>query len=112
MIKVLKKALIFLRRSAEDDEEVLPSLRAQEQACRELAEEAGYSVDPELVYRERGSGRDLGRSELEKLMQAAKDRPMESVVVYDYDRLSWDPSQLMKTLRELHRLGVVVWAAS
>ena len=45
-------------------------------------------------------------------MQAARDGRVKVLVIRDYGRLSRVPSQLMKMLRELNRLGVVVCVIS
>ena len=81
------------------------SLEAQEKACSEFAQEMGFT-ELEFVYRERGSGSGPDRPEFARLMQAARDGQMECVVVYDLSSLSRDPSEVIKVLRELDRLGV------
>ena len=93
------------RISADDDVGDVSSSEAQEKACSEFAQEMGFT-EPEFVYRERGSGSGLDRPEFERLMQAARDGQMECVVVYDLSSLSRDPSEVIKVLRELNRLGV------
>ena len=93
------------RISADDDVGDVSSSEAQEKACSEFAQEMGFT-ELEFVYRERGSGSGPDRPEFERLMQAARDGQMECVVVYDLSSLSRDPSEVIKVLRELNRLGV------
>ncbi len=100
-----KRASTYLRSRAGYDVEAEISFDAQEMVCSELAQEVGC-MEPEFVYRERGSGSGLDRPEFERLMQAARDGQMECVVVYDLSSLSKDPSEVMKILREWNRLGV------
>ena len=91
------------RISADDDVGDVSSFEAQEKACSEFAQEMGF-MEPEFVYRERGSESD--RPQLTRLMQAARDGQIGCVVVRDLSSLSRDPSEVIKVLRELNRLGV------
>ncbi len=119
MIEILKKILVFLGLraqdekappfvcvSAQDDADAAHSLAEQEQACLEFAQKAGYTVDPEFIFRERGSISGPERPALARLLQAARDGRVNAVVVRHNARLSRDPLQLARVLSELRRFGV------
>ncbi len=110
MDETLKKAAFFLRSSAHDDAAAESSFEAQEKSCSDVVQEIGC-MEPASVYRERGSTSDPDRPELARLMQAASDGQVDVAVVCDHSRLSRHPSDLLKTLDELDRLGVAVLTA-
>ena len=105
----LKRVAAYLRCSARDAAEVAESIMTQLKGCLELAQKCGLWIDPELVHRERRGGSD--RTEFRRLMQAATDGGMDVVIVQSLDRLSRDPSEVMKLLQELDQLGVEVLLA-
>ncbi len=102
------RAAQYLRSSAHDEEGAASLLEAQERYCLEYADEAGFEIDAEHVYREVGSGSGLDRPALQGLLQAAEDGRIEAVIVYNMSRLSGDRSELRSLVRKLNQAGVVV----
>jgi site-specific DNA recombinase len=84
-------------------------LATQETACRRYAEERGYAVSEEYIYRESHTGVELWeRPKLTALRQALRDRAIDAVIVYAIDRLSRDPVHLGVILTEADHAGVAV----
>jgi len=103
-----KKAALYLQTSAQNDEEALQSLDAQEEHCKRYAAEAGFEVEPEHVYREIGDGFGRDRPELQKLLQSAEDGRIGAVIVYGDDGLSENDFEQLEIQRDLNELEVEV----
>ena len=62
-----------------------------------------------LAYAAQGRGRedeDAGSGIRERLMQAARRRELDTIVVWRLDRWGRSLADLVRTLQELHELGV------
>ena len=70
-----------------------------------FAEQAGLEIVGE--YNDRAvSGRKEGRSDLNTLMQAARNREFDCVLVWKFDRFARSVSHLLKALEEFDHLGI------
>ena len=101
-------AALYLRTSAQNDEEAIRSLDAQEEYCKPYAAEAGFDVDSAHVYREIGDGSGSDRPELQRLLQAAEDGQIKTLILYRMHRLCSDRVELRNLIRKLNQAGVVV----
>ena len=96
----MKKAAIYARVSTSDQ-----SPQMQLEALREYAERRGYEVVEEFV--DHGvSGTKTTRPSLDRLLDAARKRKVEAVLVYKFDRFARSTSFLIKALEEFNQLGV------
>src|ERR1039458_2710051 len=87
-------------RVSTNDQQTLPM---QSRAMREYAVRRGWTIG--MQVREIGSG--AGRREArEKLLQAARRREIDGVLVWRLDRWGRSVTDLLATLQELEHLGV------
>ena len=101
-----EKALLFVRASVQDDANAAHSLAEQEQVCIEFAQQAGYTVKPELIFRECAITSNPDVPQFDRLLQSAGDGQVNAVFVHHNARLARDPLQLARVLSKLRRLGV------
>src|ERR1043166_6906552 len=87
-------------RVSTNDQQTLPM---QSRALREYAARRGWTIV--LQIREVGSGA-AKREAREKLMEAARRREIDLVLVWRLDRWGRSVTDLLATLQELERLGV------
>ena len=99
------KAGIYTRVSTSQQEDGT-SPDTQEDRCRLAAQQAGYEVDPGLVWHEQWTAIDLDRPKLNEARQAARAGQMSALFVYTPDRLSREPIHLLMLLDELQGHGV------
>ncbi len=71
---------------------------------REHAQHRGFAIVREFV--DYASGRDNARSEYGKLLDAARRRDVDVVLVWRYDRFARSTHALINALTEFHSLGV------
>ncbi len=71
---------------------------------REHAQHRGFVIAREFV--DYASGRDNARSEYGKLLDAARRRDVDVVLVWRYDRFARSTHALINALTEFHALGV------
>lgn len=71
---------------------------------REHAQHRGFAIAGELV--DHASGRDNDRPEYGKLLDAARRRDVDVVLVWRYDRFARSTHALINALTEFHSLGV------
>lgn len=91
---------IYARVSTQDQ-----SPEMQLEALREYAERRGWSVVGEYV--DHGvSGTKERRPALNRLMDAARKRTLDAVLVFRFDRFARSTSHLLRVLDEFGRLGV------
>ena len=81
----------------------IKQLRAQNRAMREYARRRGWTIA--LQVREVGSGA-AKREAREKLLEAARRRDIDVVLVWRLDRWGRSVTDLLATLQELNHLGV------
>jgi site-specific DNA recombinase len=89
------RVAIYVRVSTALQETDGTSLDTQEAACRRYAEEHGYRVFEDLVFRETYSGGELtNRPKLTALRRVNRDRQIDAVIFYAIDRLTRDQAHL------------------
>ena len=71
---------------------------------REHAQHRGFAIAGEFV--DHASGRDNDRTEYGKLLDAARRRDVDVVLVWRYDRFARSTHALINALTEFHFLGV------
>ena len=91
---------IYVRVSTEQQEATGTSLVTQEQRCREAAALAGHTISEAHVWREAASGSHLERPLLSEMRRAVRNGEVNVIWVYDADRLSRDPLDLVSVVTE------------
>lgn len=71
---------------------------------RQYAERRGFSVVGEFV--DRASGRDEDRAGYQELLRAARQRAVDVIIVWRYDRFARSTQALVNALKEFQALGV------
>src|SRR3984957_6022534 len=95
----MSRAGLYARVSTSDQQ----TLPMQNRAMREYAARRGWTIT--LEVREVGSGAEQ-RQAREKLLEAARRREIDGVVVWRLDRWGRSVTDLLATLQELDHLGV------
>ena len=90
---------IYVRTSTVRQGEEGTSLETQEDQSRLKAIELGYQVDPAYIWRDMESGAYIDRAGVKRMLEAVKSREVDIVIVYDHDRLSRDPLDLLNIQR-------------
>ena len=72
------------------------------------AETAGYTVEDRHVWRDTASGGNVYRVKLQDLRDAVRNHEIDSLFVYDPDRLSRDPFDLIMVKKEIEDHGVPI----
>lgn len=98
-----RKAALYCRVSTGDQ-----SCERQERDLRAFAERGDFEIV--AVFRETASGNVNSRSERKKVMNLARDRQIEAVLVTELTRWSRSTTDLLHTLQELESCGVSVIA--
>src|SRR5687768_3744230 len=103
-----KQAAIYARVSSDDQAERGYSLPSQIEACKRFAEQKGFEVAG--VYQDDTSGAMpiTSRPEGCELQEAINLGQINTVIVYQVDRLSRDIVDLLTTVRDWLRDGVEV----
>jgi len=96
----------YCRVSTEDQEREGSSLGSQLEACLKLADERGWTVPEENRFSEVYSGSTMDRPQLDNLRELARNRQIDSLVIYSTDRLSRDPVHLLLLIEEFDKAGV------
>jgi site-specific DNA recombinase len=105
------KAAIYLRVSTEEQAQASHvSIRAQREACRAYCEREGFVVLEEIEDSE--SGLETERAGYQRLLAFGRERSIDAVVVYHFDRFSRDPAEAIFALRNLERMGVSIRSAT
>jgi site-specific DNA recombinase len=99
----MKKAAIYARFSTDLQNE--RSIEDQIALCRNYAAREGMDVTEVYEDRARSGGSILGRDGLLRLMDRARDRSFEVIVVEALDRLSRDMEDLAGIHKRLSFLG-------
>jgi len=100
------RAAIYCRVSTEDQEREGTSLDSQLEACLNKADELGYEVPEELIFRETYSGLALDRPILAQLRALIRNQEIDGLIAYTLDRLSRDPVHFIILQGELERAGI------
>ena len=90
---------IYVRTSTVRQGEEGTSLETQEEQAVLKATELGYQVDPAYIWRDMESGAYIDRAGVNLMLEAVKNREVDIVIVYDHDRLSRDPLDLLNVQR-------------
>ena len=90
---------IYVRTSTVRQGEEGTSLETQEDQSRLKAIELGYQVDPAYIWRDMESGASIDRAGVKRMLEAVRNREVDIVIVYDHDRLSRDPLDLLNIQR-------------
>lgn len=98
-----RKAALYCRVSTGDQ-----SCERQERDLRAFAERGGFEIV--AIFRETASGNVDSRSERKKVMNLARDRQIEAVLVTELTRWGRSTTDLLHTLQELEACGVSVIA--
>ena len=93
------RAGLYARISTQDQH----TLPMQNRAMRDYADRRGWAIA--MQVKEVGSGA-LQRQQREKLLEAARRREIDAVVVWRLDRWGRSVTDLLATLQELEHLGV------
>ena len=99
MVNENRKAFLYGRVSTVRQGDEGTSLTTQEQRARALAAKRDFTVLPEHVIFEQGSGADPLRAGFLKLQNAVKMRLVDAVIVFSHDRLARDPLDLLNFAR-------------
>ena len=99
------KAGIYVRVSTSQQEDGT-SPETQEALCRLAAEQAGYEVESEFIWREQWISIDMDRPKLNGARQAGRAGLISALFVHTPDRLSREPVHLLMLLNELLESGV------
>jgi site-specific DNA recombinase len=102
-----KRVSIYARVSTEDQAKHGYSLPSQMEACRKYAEERGWAVVDEISD-EGVSGAALDRPGLDRIRDMAQAGEIDSVLVYEMDRLSRKLAHQLIIEEELGQAGVSV----
>jgi site-specific DNA recombinase len=101
-----KRAAVYPRVSSKHQEDNY-SIGTQLAACLEHAQQLGYTVDPDHIYRETHTGVDYWqRPQMTALRQAIRAGEIDAVVFYSVDRYARDPLFHMLGLAEARQYGV------
>lgn len=84
----MKRACLYGRVSTSEQRESGSSLETQVQAMLDFAEREGYEA--RYVFKEDYSGQYLERPELNKAKELAREGKIDTLLVFDWDRLSRD----------------------
>ena len=90
---------IYVRTSTVRQGEEGTSLETQEEQALLKATELGYQVNPAYIWRDMESGAYIDRAGVNLMLEAVKNRAVDIVIVYDHDRLSRDPLDLLNVQR-------------
>ena len=75
------------------------SLETQEERCCAAANNDGYEVKPEHIWRCIESGANMNRRGLEMALEAVRERKIKKLYAYTYDRMTRDPVDMLNIMR-------------
>jgi len=105
------KAAIYLRVSTEEQGQANHvSIRAQREACHAYCEREGFAILEEIEDTQ--SGLETERAGYQRLLALARQRSIDAVVVYHFDRFGRDPAEAIFAIRNLERVGVAIRSAT
>jgi DNA invertase Pin-like site-specific DNA recombinase len=100
------KAVIYARTASEMQELKGSSLENQVQSCVKYAQEKSYTVV--RTFKDLGSGLSQHRENLWEMLEYIGDNKVDKLVVYSFDRLARDSTQLTLLRSELTKRGVQI----
>jgi site-specific DNA recombinase len=89
-----------------DPKEKRGTIESQVEALASYAKENGHDVVKSYICRDRYTGTELARPELDRLRDGAQAGAFEAVLVHDPDRLSRKYAYQILILEEFERLGI------
>ena len=102
----MKTAAIYCRVSTEDQEREGTSLVTQKEACITKARELRYDTPPDNILLETYSGLSIDRPKLLELREWVRNKHIDAVIAYTYDRLSRDPVDFIIIQDEIEKAGL------
>lgn len=100
------KAAIYCRVSTPDQEREGTSLESQEAACLKLAEERGYDLLDDYVFKEVYSGADMDRPKLNTFRSLIREKEVDAAISYSTDRLARNPIHIAIIAEECEKQGI------
>src|SRR4051794_37531215 len=88
------------------------SLEDQERACREYAQARGWTVLQVYADEGRSAYRDVRRPQYEALLEAARRRQFDAVIIYKFDRFARKTLPQLQRAAELEQLGIAICSAT
>jgi len=102
-----KRAAVYIRLSSEEQAKEGYSPQTQKEKALEFIENNGYVIDEKHIYIDLGySGATDKRPALQRLLEDARKREFDVIVVYRLDRLFRNLRLLVNTAHELRELGI------
>ncbi len=101
-----KLAAVYARLSVDDVDQT--SIQKQVNTCQAVAQQKGYTILPEHLFRDDGySGSLLERPGLTQLMVLVRSQVVQALFVYDRDRLTREPAHGWFLREELQQRGML-----
>jgi site-specific DNA recombinase len=105
-------AAVYVRVSTTDQADHGFSLPTQREACLRFAQHHGYTVLEEYIFSDDYTGTALRRPSLTTLRELVRHRQIQSLVIYDIDRLSRKLAHQLLLSDELERHNVTLLVAT
>jgi len=102
----MKRAAIYARVSTKAQKDEGTSLGSQVQAMRAWAQENGYEIPEEYVVKENWPGDELDAPGLTFIRGLIRERKIDTLLVYAYDRLARNRRKQAILLYECEKAGV------
>lgn len=104
-----KRAVLYARVSGDDRVNESRNLNGQLDMCREYALGKGYQIIAELPEDDKGaSGYEVALPKLDQVLEMAKAKQFDILVVQEFDRLSRNLAKQLIVEQKLNRAGVTV----
>jgi site-specific DNA recombinase len=101
----MKNCYIYIRVSTDEQAKQGFSPDNQLRQCREYANANGYQIKE--IFDDSGkSGRTIDRPELQRLLTAVRECPIEAIVIYKIDRFARNVGDFSKIYADLKQQGV------
>jgi site-specific DNA recombinase len=105
------RAVIYIRVSDKSQVDGY-SLEDQERACREYAQARGWNILQVYADEGRSAYLDVRRPQFEALLEAARQRQFDVVIIYKFDRFARKTLLQFQRAAELERLGIEICSAT
>lgn len=105
------KVAIYTRAQCSNDNEREENLKKQINSCMRYAELKNFVVDSDHIYTDSETfGTQRDRMGLNKLLQGARARLFDAILVEEFSRFSRDAIKLLMMVKELKDLGISLHA--
>lgn len=101
-----KRAWIYYRIDAPEDTH--GALKGQRKQLMDYAEQMGFTVAGSSE--DQAPGLDFDRPGLKRVMEAARNRVMDVLLIHDISRIGRDTCRTMEFLEQLRQCGVTVYS--